>query len=192
MKFIHLADLHLGMRVSEYGMIGEQRHILGEILRAAGEEKPDAVLIAGDVYDKSVPTAEAVELFDWFLCGLAETGTEVFVVSGNHDSPERIAFASRLIDASGVHLSPVYRGSAAPVELRDGFGPVYVYMLPFLRPASVRPFFPDEEIGSYTDALRLAVNALGADPSARNVLVAHQFPEVSSLTSCNKSLWYIL
>ena len=110
MKFIHLADLHLGKRVLEYSMTGEQSHILGEILRVIGEERPDAVLIAGAVYDKSIPSVEAVEMFDGFLGRLAEMGTETFIISGNHDSPERVGFASGLIDPSGIHLAPAYRG----------------------------------------------------------------------------------
>lgn len=175
MKFIHLADLHLGKRVLEYSMTGEQSHILGEILRVIGEERPDAVLIAGDVYDKSIPSVEAVEMFDGFLGRLAEMGTETFIISGNHDSPERVGFASGLIDPSGIHLAPAYRGRTEPFVLRDGFGPVKLYMLPFLKPAMVRPFFPDARIDSWTDALRTAVDALEIDPAERNVLVAHQF-----------------
>ena len=175
MKFVHLADLHIGKRVHEYNMLEEQRHILGEILRVIEEERPDAVLIAGDVYDKAVPSAEAVELFDDFLCSLAETGAETFILSGNHDSPERIAYAGRLIEKSGIHLSPVYRGRVEPVTLYDGWGPVNVYMLPYLKPAVVRPFFPDAEIETSSDAVRTAVCALNPDPSVRNVLAAHQF-----------------
>ena len=153
MKFVHLADLHIGKRVHEYNMLEEQRHILGEILCVIGEERPDAVLIAGDVYDKAVPSAEAVELFDDFLCSLAETGAETFILSGNHDSPERIAYAGRLIEKSGIHLSPVYRGLVDPVTLYDERGPLNVYMLPYLKPAVVRPFFPDAEIENfYTDS----------------------------------------
>jgi exonuclease SbcD len=175
MKFIHLSDLHLGKRVSEYSMLEDQRYILTEILRIADEERPDGVLIAGDVYDKTVPPAEAVELFDDFLVRLAARGTQTFVISGNHDSPERIAFGGRLMDASGVHMAPVYSGSVAPVTLRDDFGPVHVYLLPFVKPANVRRFFPDAEIGSYTDALRTAVEQMHIDPAERNVLVTHQF-----------------
>ncbi len=175
MKFIHLADLHIGKRVLEYSMTGEQAHILGEILRIIGEERPDAVLIAGDVYDKSIPSVEAVEMFDSFLSRLAECGAETFIISGNHDSPERVGFASGLIDQSGIHLSPAYRGKTEPFVLHDGFGPVKIHMLPFLKPAMVRPFFPDAGIDSWTDALRTAAEALKIDPAERNVLLAHQF-----------------
>ena len=175
MKLIHLSDLHLGKRVNEFSMLEDQQYILDEILKIIDAEAPRAVLIAGDVYDKSVPSAEAVQLFDGFLCALAARELQVFVVSGNHDSPERIAFGAKLMDASGVHMSPVYGGSVEPVELADEFGPVRFYLLPFLKPANVRRFCPEEEIETYTDALRVAVARMGIDPAVRNVLVAHQF-----------------
>ena len=175
MKLIHLSDLHLGKRVNEFSMIEDQEYILKVILGVVDEEKPDAVIIAGDVYDKSVPSAEAVLLFDDFLCALARRSTEVLVISGNHDSPERIAFAARLIERSGVHLSPVYDGRVEPVVLRDAFGEVRFYLLPFLKPVHVRRFYPDEEIKTYTDALRVAVEHLEIDGTQRNVLVTHQF-----------------
>ena len=175
MKFIHLSDLHLGKRVNEFPMLEDQQYILTEILQIIDEEQPDAVLIAGDVYDKSVPSAEAVGLLDDFLCRLAKRKLHIFLISGNHDSPERIAFAGRLMETAGVHLSPVYSGTVAPTVLEDGHGPVCVYMLPFLKPAHVRRFFPEAEIETYTDALRTAVDALGMDKSRRNVLITHQF-----------------
>ncbi len=175
MKLLHLSDLHLGKRVKDFSMLEDQQYILAEILRIAGEEAPDAVLIAGDVYDKSVPPAEAVELFDDFLVRLSRLNTQVFVISGNHDSPERVAFGGRLMDSSGIHLSPVYSGQVRPLSLTDPFGTVDFYMLPFLKPAHVRRFFPDSEISSYTDALRTAIGQMPVDPSRRNVLITHQF-----------------
>lgn len=175
MKIIHLSDLHLGKRVNEFSMLEDQKYILGQILNVIDQEMPDAVIIAGDVYDKSVPSAEAVELFDDFLYKLAERKLQVFIISGNHDSPERIAFANRLIDLSGIHLSPVYNGTVTPVTLEDSFGSVSFYMLPFVKPSSIRRFFEDTEIDSYTDAVRTAVGAMNMDQSQRNVLVTHQF-----------------
>ena len=175
MKLIHLSDLHLGKRVGGLSMLEDQRYSLEEILRIIDGERPDAVLIAGDIYDKPVPPAEAVGLFDDFLVRLARRETQVFIISGNHDSPERIAFGARLMDRSGIHLSPVYDGHVEPVALEDEHGTVNIYMLPFLKPAHVRRFFPEEEIDSYTDALRTAVRAMEIDPAARNVLVTHQF-----------------
>ena len=175
MKLIHLSDLHLGKRVNEFSMLEDQRYILTECLNIIDTEKPDAVVIAGDVYDKAVPPTEAVRLFDDFLCSLAARHLQVFVISGNHDSPERIAFASRLLNASGVHMSPVYSGEIRPIILEDRYGPVCFYMLPFIKPTHVRRFFPEEEITSYTDAARVAVGSMGVDPTMRNVLVTHQF-----------------
>ena len=175
MKFIHLSDLHLGKRVNEYSMLEDQQYILTKIINIIDEEQPEAVILAGDIYDKPVPPAEAVELFDDFLYSLAGRKLQVFVISGNHDSPERLAFGNRLIDASGIHLSPVYSGEVRPIPLQDEYGTVEVYMLPFIKPVHVRRFYPDEEIKSYTDALRTAIAHMNVDPSARNVLVTHQF-----------------
>lgn len=175
MKIVHLSDLHLGKRVNEFSMLEDQAYILSSILRIIDEVGPEAVIVAGDVYDKPVPPAEAVELFDDFLWQLARRKVQVFVVSGNHDSPERIAFASRLIDHSGIHLSPVYSGQVAPITLADEYGPVRFYMLPFVKPTHVRRYFEDKEISSYTDALRVAVDTMAMDKTVRNVLVTHQF-----------------
>ena len=175
MKLLHLSDLHLGKRVNEFSMLEDQEYILEEILRVLDGEQPDAVLIAGDVYDKPVPPAEAVQLFDKFLTKLAAKNTQTFFISGNHDSSERLAFGARLMEGSGIHISPVYGGEVKPVELADEFGPVRVYLLPFVKPASVKRFSPEREIGSYTEAVAAAVDAMDLDPAVRNVLVTHQF-----------------
>ena len=175
MKIVHLSDLHLGKRVNEFSMLEDQAYILSSILRIIDQVQPQAVIVAGDVYDKPVPPAEAVELFDDFLWRLAQRKVQVFIISGNHDSPERIAFASRLIDSSGIHLSPVYGGQVTPITLQDQYGPVHFYMLPFVKPAHVRRYFEDAEINSYTDALKTAVDAMAMDKEQRNVLVTHQF-----------------
>ena len=177
MKFIHLSDLHLGKRVNGYSMLEDQEYILNEIKAVITAESPDAVLIAGDVYDKPVPPAEAVRLFDDFLVQLSRWGLKVFVISGNHDSPERIAFGSRLMDASGIYLSPVYDGTVTPVSLHDTYGVVDVYMLPFIKPAHVRRFYETEteQIQSYTDAMQTALSHLPLDHTHRNVLITHQF-----------------
>ena len=175
MKIMHLSDLHLGRRIMEFSMIEDQEYILREIGRIADDEEPDAVVIAGDIYDKAVPSAEAVQLFDRFLVRNAGKGRKILVISGNHDSPERIAFGGRLMEISGVFLSPVYDGTVKPVSLEDAYGSVSFYLLPFLKPAHVRRFFPDEETESYTDAMRTAIRHMEIDPSVRNVLVTHQF-----------------
>ena len=175
MKLINLSDIHLGKRVNEFSMLEDQAHILKKILAVVDEEKPDGVLIAGDVYDKSVPSTEAVQLFDDFLVRLAERKLPVFIISGNHDSPERLSFANRLIDAAGIHLAPVYNGVVEPITLSDEYGPVNVYMLPFIKPAHVRGFFPDTEITGYSDAVAAAIGRMNIDKTQRNVLITHQF-----------------
>ena len=175
MRFIHLSDLHLGKRLNEFSMLEDQEYILKEILGVIDDEKPQAVIIAGDVYDKSIPSAEAMQLFDDFLCSLAKRKLQVLVISGNHDSPERLSFASRLIDQSGVHFSRVYSGKVEPIELADEHGKVNFYMLPFIKPVHVRSKFPDEQIDSYNDAVRVAVEKMEIDTSLRNVLITHQF-----------------
>ena len=208
MKFIHLADLHIGKRVNAFPMLEDQRYILKQILTILREEQPDGgVILAGDIYDKAIPSAEAVELFDEFLTRLAALKLRVFIIAGNHDSPERIAFGNRLMDRSGIYLSPVYDGhvkritcpdSAASVTLSVANAvdpntgthsvgsastsaaastcpPVDVYLLPFLKPANVRRFYPEETIESYTDAIRVAIAHMDIDPTHRNLLVTHQF-----------------
>ena len=168
MKFIHLSDLHLGKRVNEYQMLDDQAYILKKIINIIDDEVPDGVIIAGDIYDKSVPSAEAVGLFDDFLVRLAKRKLEVFIISGNHDSPERIAFGSRIMDASGIHLSPVYDGKILPFSMQDEHGTVDIYMLPFIKPAHVR-MFCDEEISSYTDAINYVISNLDIKPKNRNI-----------------------
>ena len=175
MKLIHLSDLHLGKRVNEFSMLEDQQYILTEILQIIDREKPDGVMIAGDVYDKSVPSAEAVALLDDFLVRLAKRDLQVFLISGNHDSPERMAFGGRLMAQSGVHLAPVYDGKVSQITLTDEYGLVNLYLLPFLKPSHVRRCFPEREILTYTDALAAAIEAMGVDTAQRNVLVTHQF-----------------
>ena len=177
MRLAHISDLHLGKRVNEFSMLEDQRYIVKQIESILEEEAADAVLIAGDVYDKPVPPGEAVRLFDGFLTALADRGIHVFVISGNHDSPERIAFGSRLMEKSRVYMAPVYDGHVNPIELRDAYGSVDVYMLPFIKPAVVKKCWPEEGIETYEDAVGCAVAHMKEEafvPEARNVLVAHQ------------------
>ena len=175
MKLVHLSDLHIGKKVHEVSMLDEQKYILGQILSVIDDEKPDVVMIAGDVYDKSIPPAEAVEVFDEFLVQLAKRETKVMIISGNHDSPERLAFGNRLFSAGGIYISPVYDGNIEPITLNDSNGEVNFYLLPFIKPFHVRTAFPDETIESYTDAVNCAVKRMNIDTSKRNVLLSHQF-----------------
>lgn len=178
MKLVHLSDLHIGRRLGGFSLLEDQAYILQEILRIIDAERPNGVLIAGDIYDKAVPAAEAVRLFDSFLTQLQARAVQAFIISGNHDSPDRIAFGGRLMAPSGIHMSPVYEGQITPLTLTDAHGPVHIYMLPFLRPSLVRQFLPEEQrdaIASYTDAYRAAIAQMAVDPAVRNVLVAHAF-----------------
>lgn len=175
MKLIHLSDLHLGKRVNEFSMLDDQRYILSEILRIVDEEQPQGILIAGDVYDKPMPPAEAVELLDDFLVALSRRPLQVYLISGNHDSPERMSFGGRLMEQSGIHIAPVYRGNVTAYTLEDEHGPVQIYLLPFVKPVHVRRYFPEADIQDYTDAVQTAIAAMEVDQTQRNVLVTHQF-----------------
>ncbi len=175
MKFLHLSDLHLGRRLKETSLLEDQAFILQRILELVDEEQPHAVIIAGDVYDKTVPSAEAVTLLDGFLCALAERRVPTLIISGNHDSAERLAFGGRLLEGSGIHLSPVYNGKVEPITLQDEYGEVDFWLLPFIKPIHVRHHFPKETVESYTDACRTAISHMAVDPARRNVLVTHQF-----------------
>lgn len=175
MKFAHISDLHLGKRIHQFSMIEEQRYILKKIVEIVKEENVDGILIAGDVYDKIYPSAEAVALFDTFLVSLAKEKIKVFVISGNHDSPERIAFLGQITRESGVYLSPVYGGAAENIEMEDEFGKVHIHLLPFVKPVHVRHFYPEETVTSYTEAMEVIVKNMDLNPDERNILVAHQF-----------------
>lgn len=175
MKFIHISDLHLGKRVNEFSMLEDQKYILKQILEICRERQADAVLLAGDLYDKQVPSAEAVQVLDDFLTRLADLGVQVFAVSGNHDSPERIAFGSKLMQKRGVYLSQVYDGSVQKITQTDAYGELDIYLLPFIKPASVRHALGRDDLDSYQDAVSAAVGQLQVDTARRNILVAHQF-----------------
>ncbi len=175
MRFMHLSDLHLGKRVNEFSMLDDQRFILEQILALLENHPVDGVLLAGDLYDKSVPPAEAVCLLDWFLTELSARKLPVFAISGNHDSAERIAFGSHLLAGSRVYVSPVFEGAPKPITMQDEYGALDVYLLPFIKPASVRHIWPDEPIETYNDALACVVRHCAVNPQHRSVLVAHQF-----------------
>lgn len=182
MKIMHLSDLHLGKRVNEFSMLEDQIYILNEIINIIDEQKPKVIILAGDIYDKPIPPAEAVEIFDNFLYKLSKRNPAVFIISGNHDSAERIAFGSRLFDKSGIYLSPVYNGKILPIPVDDECGDINFYMLPFIKPVHVRRFFPDAPISTYTDALNTVITDMDIDNTKRNILITHQFVTGSSRT----------
>ena len=175
MKFAHIADLHIGKRVHDFSMLEDQRYILEEMLRIFDEEKVDGVLIAGDVYDKTVPSAEAVQVFDDFITKLAKMERPVYMISGNHDSAERLAFGAQLFENNGVYISPVYEGEVKKVEMEDVYGTVNIWLLPFLKPATVRHALQREDINTYEDGVVAALQGCEIDTEQRNILVAHQF-----------------
>ncbi len=175
MKFAHISDLHLGKKLYQLSLLEEQRYILREIVNIVEKEEVDGVIIAGDIYDKIYPPAEAVALFDSFLVELASAGRKVFVISGNHDSPERIAFLGRLTRPAGLYLSPVYDGKIDKITLEDKFGPLNLFLLPFIKPVHVRHFYPEEKISDYTQAMETIIRQMELNQGERNLLVAHQF-----------------
>ena len=177
MKVFHLSDLHLGKRINGYSMMDDQKFILKEILSLVRQEAPQAVIIAGDVYDKATPTEEAVALLDGFLSELVDSPSSprIFIIYGNHDSGERLAFGNHLIERSGVYISPVFNGEIKPVVLSDEYGEIAFYLLPFIKPLDVQNAYKDTMIGNYTDAVREAIGHAELDATRRNVLIAHQF-----------------
>ena len=175
MKVLHVSDLHIGKRVNGMSMLDDQRYILRQILDIAEKHQVSVLLIAGDIYDKASPSAEAVTVFDAFLADAVAAGLRVLAIPGNHDSAERIAYAQGLLEKQGVCLPPVYAGEVERVELEDEHGPVEFWLLPFLKPGDVRRFFPDEEIGDdYSAALRAVLGACDIDREKRNIVLSHQ------------------
>lgn len=177
MKLFHLSDLHIGKRVNEFSMIEDQKYILKRILDLAEEEKPDGIILAGDIYDKQIPSAEAVQVFDEFITRLAGRAIPVFIISGNHDSAERLAFGGRLLNSRGIYLSPVYDGSVTKIPLKDQYGTVWIHLLPFIRPSTVRHVFENEAdlVTDVQTAAETVIRHMEVDLKDRNILVAHQF-----------------
>ena len=175
MRILHLGDLHFGKRVDSLPLTEDQKYINKKILEMVDERQISAILIAGDVYDKSVPSEEAVNLFDTFLVELARRGLPVLIIAGNHDSAERLSFADKLIEAAKIYISPAYDGNVKKVVLNDEYGEINFYLMPFVKPSAVRRCFPNEKIETYTDALSVAIKHMEADYSRRNIILSHQF-----------------
>ena len=175
MKLMHISDLHIGKTFKNLSLLEDQRFILEQIVQIAQDERVDGVLIAGDVYQKSSPQAEAMGLFDDFVNRLCESGIHVFMISGNHDSEQRIAYFSRLIRRAGVYANECFDGTIQKVELTDIYGKINIHLLPFIKPANVRGFYPGEKIASYQDAVALALENSPIDSRERNILLCHQF-----------------
>lgn len=175
MKFLHLSDLHIGKSVNGFSMLEEQRHVFKQIIGYIDTEKPDAVLIAGDIYDRAVPGVDAVRLFDDLLTEFATKEVTVILISGNHDSPERLNYASRLLSERKLYLCGVFDGTLHSITLPDEYGKVKFWLLPFIKPSNVRGMFADKEIESYSDAIKSVLDSADLDYSERNVLLSHQF-----------------
>lgn len=177
MKFLHLADLHLGKRVHDFSMLADQKYILEQIMKVMEKERVEGVLIAGDIYDRTVPSTEAVQLFDHFLTEIAGKGIPVFLIGGNHDSVERLSFGAKILADSRVYVAGVYQGKIEPISCKDEYGTIDIYLLPFIKPAYVRHAFPEkaEEITSYQEALAVVMKQITLNKKHRNILVAHQF-----------------
>lgn len=185
MKLIHLADLHIGKRVNEISMIEDQRYILKQVLECVAEEQPDGILIAGDIYDRMVPSVEAVQLLDTFLTELSNQKVPVYLISGNHDSAERVSFGAKLLTKSQIYMATQYQGKMEKVTMQDAYGRVNLYLLPFLKPAQVRAVWKEEAegISTYQDAIDFVMAKEEINPEERNVLVTHQF--VAGAQTCD-------
>lgn len=175
MKFIHLGDLHLGRYLGDFDLIDDQRYMLDQIIEIIRQKSVDAVLIAGDVYDKSVPSEAAMNLLDYFLRKLAENKVKTYMISGNHDSDDRLNYGSNLFQVNDIYISSVFDGTLHRYSLTDEYGSVNVYLLPFVKASQVRHFFENDKIETYEDAVRTIIDHTNIDVNERNVIVAHQF-----------------
>ena len=175
MRFLHLADLHIGTRVNGFSMREDQKFVFEQVYNVIENEKIDGIIMAGDIYDKPVPSAEAVKLFDEMLTRLVSINLPIFVISGNHDSAERIGFGSDILSAAKVYMSRVYNGNLQKIELEDDYGKINVYLLPFIKPATVKNIYKEAEIKDYDDALEYVLSQEKIDETKRNVIVSHQF-----------------
>lgn len=175
MKLLHLGDLHLGKSLAEFDLYDDQKYILEQILNIIKEEKIDAVLLAGDIYDRAIPSEAATNLLDYFLKSLAEINVNTYLISGNHDSDDRLNFGSSLFESNGIHISSKFNGTMSKYTLSDSFGEVDIYLLPFVKASLVKHYYEDKKIESYEDAINVVIEATDIDETKRNVILAHQF-----------------
>ena len=184
-----MSDLHLGKHINQFSMLEDQKYIFNEIVEIIKKEKPNALLLSGDIYDKPIPPVEAVNLLDDFLSKIALEKIPVLIISGNHDSPDRLSFGSSLMKSSQIYISQVYDGNIQCVTLEDENGPVNFYLLPYIKPSTVRQIFPEEKINSFNDAVKLALSKLSLNKDERNVLLAHQF--VTGAQTCESEELFV-
>lgn len=175
MRLLHLGDLHLGKTLGDYSLIEDQKYILDQVLILIGENEVDTLLIAGDVYDRNMPSEAAVKLLDDFLSELAVRKVRTFMISGNHDSDSRLEFGSRIFAKENIHIASMFSGELTKQTVEDEFGEVNIYMLPFVKASQVRHYYPESQIDNYEDAVRTVIEHADIDHKARNILIAHQF-----------------
>lgn len=175
MRFLHISDLHIGKRIYNIDLIEDQQHLLDQICGMAQEHACDAVLLAGDVYDKAQPSAQAIAMVDAFLSGLSALGIPVYVISGNHDNPAQISYCASILRQGNIFVCEQFDGRLQKFTVQDDYGPVDIFLLPFIRPTHVRRFFPQENIRDYQDAVRVVLEHADICQQHRSILVAHQF-----------------
>lgn len=167
--------MHLGKKLFDFSLIDDQKYILDEIVKIAKDVNSDGVIIAGDIYDRNVPPAEAVEIFDDFLTKLSTSKIPVYIISGNHDSAERLSFGARIFKDENIYISGVFNGKPEKITKQDKWGNVNIYLMPFVKPSNVRVFFEDEKIESYDDAIKTIIKHTEINTDQRNIIVSHQF-----------------
>ncbi len=189
MKLIHIADLHIGKRMNDISLLEDQKYALQQVVQVSADEKADAVLISGDVYDKAAPQSDAMALFDDFLTQLVSLGIKVFIISGNHDSDARISYFSSLIKHVGVYASEKFEGKLQQIALEDEYGEIVINLLPFIKPANVRGFYESKKITTYQDAVVAVLENSCVDAKKRNVLLCHQF--ITGAEVCDSEIFAV-
>ena len=175
MKILHLADLHLGKILQEQSFIEDQEYMLKQIIEKIKQENIEVILISGDIYDRSIPPTEAVDLLDEFLNILIrDLKRKVFIISGNHDSKERLGFGNKIFEEEGLYISSKYEGKIKKVELEDEYGKLNIYMLPFVKPVEVKKYFDDEQL-SYDEMIHKIIEKEEININERNIILTHQF-----------------
>lgn len=187
MKFIHIADLHLGKTVNEINLLKDQKYVLQQILEIAKQEQADGILIAGDIYDRSIPSAEAVGVFDWFLTDVSKNGMFVCCIGGNHDSGERLDFGKQIFENQNIFIEGKFSEKIRVIERRDAYGSIFIHLLPFFKPVQVRGLYPEEKIESFHDAMQIVLRNHPIDTKARNILITHQFVTGLEPPECSDS-----
>ena len=172
MKFLHVADLHIGKKLKGYSLIEDQKFILNQIVETAVEKKVDGILIAGDIYDTSIPNTDAITLFDEFLTDLAEKNIPCYIVSGNHDNIHRVTFGSNIMSKAGIHIAKKYDGELTPIKVSED---INIWLLPFIRPMDIRPFHQDFQTSNYNEMMKVVLDNAKIDKTQTNIIVAHQF-----------------